>query len=168
MQLERKICTWSLIAKTSHILALRQSLLHTLMNVSLSSFVPSPYYCLCIFHSQLSTLLESCLSSIPVIVVSWVPSSILPSALIALVNRQGQSSDKTVLSISMPCQYDLTHDFVYQSCSTIQENIIFDRTNDRFSFEVLTSMGDVILAIGTWEKMCSIPSIQSSWTKKME
>jgi hypothetical protein len=30
---------------------------------------------------------------------------------------------------------------VYPSCSTIQENIIFDHANDRFSLEVLTPMG---------------------------
>jgi hypothetical protein len=49
------------------------------------------------------------------------------------------------------CRHDLTRAFVYPSCSTIQENIIFDRTNDRFSLKVLTPMGDVILDIGTQE-----------------
>jgi hypothetical protein len=123
------------------------------MNISLSLFVPRPrcmtYYCLHIFHSQSSTLLESCLSLILVVVVLRLPSCILPGALIALVNHQGRSSAKIVLSFSAPCQYDLTRDFVYPSYSTIQENIIFNRSNDRFSLEVLTPMGNVVLDIGT-------------------
>jgi hypothetical protein len=63
-----------------------------------------------------------------------MPSCILSGALIALINRQDRSGTKIVLSISTPCQCDLTRDFVYPSCSTIQENIIFDHTNDWFSF----------------------------------
>jgi hypothetical protein len=46
-------------------------------------------------------------------------------------------------------QYDLTCDSIYPSCFIIQENIIFDRAMDRFSLEVLTPMGGVVLDIGT-------------------
>jgi hypothetical protein len=47
-----------------------------------------------------------------------------------------------------PCHHDLTHAFMYLSCSIIQENVILDRAEDRFSLEVLTLMGDVILDVG--------------------
>jgi hypothetical protein len=50
-----------------------------------------------------------------------------------------------------PCHYDLTHAFMYPSCSVIQENIISDRANDRVSLEVLTPIGDVVLDVGIWE-----------------
>jgi hypothetical protein len=45
--------------------------------------------------------------------------------------------------------------FRYPSCSVIQENIIFHRTNNHFSLEVITQMGDVVLDFGTWE--CPFP-----------
>jgi hypothetical protein len=47
-----------------------------------------------------------------------------------------------------PCHHDLTHAFMYLSYSVIQENVIFDRVDDRFSLDVLTPMGDVILDVG--------------------
>jgi hypothetical protein len=37
---------------------------------------------------------------------------------------------------------------MYLSYSGIQENAIFDHAKDRFSLEVLTPMGDVILGVG--------------------
>jgi cytochrome bd-type quinol oxidase subunit 2 len=68
-----------------------------------SWFISNPcfmtYCCLHIFHCQPSTLLEPCLSLISVIVVSPVLSCIPPCALITLVNRQGYSNTKIVLSI---------------------------------------------------------------------
>jgi hypothetical protein len=167
---EGRCCSWSPDATTSHILELRLSLLQALMSVSLPLFVSSPSfticYCLQIFHSQPSKLLESCLSSVPVIVVSRVPSCILLGVLIALLNHQGRSNTKILLSISAPCQYDLTHDFVYPSCSTIQENIIFDHTNNRFSLEVLTPIRNVNLDVGIWESSFPFPSIRSSCCTK--
>jgi hypothetical protein len=47
-----------------------------------------------------------------------------------------------------PCCHDLTHAFMYLSCSVILEHVIFDRVEDRLSLEVLTPMGDVILDVG--------------------
>jgi hypothetical protein len=95
--------TWSLVDTASQILALSQLLLQTLVSLSLSWFISSPcfmtYYCLHIFHSQPSTLLEPCLWSIPVIVVPPLPSCVPPGALIALVNHQGHFNTKIVLSI---------------------------------------------------------------------
>jgi hypothetical protein len=89
-----------------------------------------PKLCLCIIHSQPSVQLGSILPSSPIVVASRVPSYILHGALIALVPRQGRSNTKIVLSISAPCQYDLTYDFVYPSCLIMQENAIFDSIND--------------------------------------
>jgi hypothetical protein len=51
-----------------------------------------------------------------------------------------------VLFISVPCQWDLNRDFVYPSCSIIQENIIFNSANDRSNLKF-----DIVLDIGTWE-----------------
>jgi hypothetical protein len=53
------------------------------------------------------------------------------------------------MSIIKPCRYDLTRDFVYPFSSAIQEYVTTDRTNDRFSLEVLTHMEGVSLSIGT-------------------
>jgi hypothetical protein len=47
-----------------------------------------------------------------------------------------------------PSRHGLTHAFMYLPCLVIQENVIFDRAEDRFSLEVLTPMGDVFLDIG--------------------
>jgi hypothetical protein len=64
---------WSLVATTSHILALGLSLLQDLMNVSLFlvcckfSF-DSPKYCLYVIHFQPNVLLGLHLSSRPIIV----------------------------------------------------------------------------------------------------
>jgi hypothetical protein len=79
-------------------------------------------------------------------VASRVPSCILSGTLIALVPHQGLSNTKIVLSISAPCQYDLTYNFMYPSCSSIQENIIFDSANDRSSLEF-----EKVIDIGIWE-----------------
>jgi hypothetical protein len=46
-----------------------------------------------------------------------------------------------------PCHHDLAHAFLYLSCSVIQENVISNRTEDRFTLEVLTLMGDVIIDV---------------------
>jgi hypothetical protein len=40
-----------------------------------------------------------------------------------------------------PYHHDLTRAFMYLSCSVIQENVIFDRTEDQFNLEVLTPDG---------------------------
>jgi hypothetical protein len=48
-----------------------------------------------------------------------------------------------------PCHHDLTCAFMYLSCSVIQENVIFNRAEVRFSLEVLTSIQDVVLDFGT-------------------
>jgi hypothetical protein len=37
---------------------------------------------------------------------------------------------------------------MYLSCLVIQENVIFDRAEDRFTLEVLNLMGDVIIDVG--------------------
>jgi hypothetical protein len=118
------------------------------MNVSLfpcrcKFLLDSPKYRLYIVHFLPNVLLGLRLSSSPIIVASGVPSCILPGALIALIPRQGRSNTKIVLSISTPCQYDLTCDFMYPSCSIIQENIIFDGANDQSSLEF-----DKVLDIG--------------------
>jgi hypothetical protein len=69
-------------------------------------------------------------------VVSPVPSCIPLGALIALVNHHGRSNTRWWCPFhSMPCQYDLTCDFVYPSCPIIQENIIFNSANYRSSLE---------------------------------
>jgi hypothetical protein len=83
----------------------------------------SPKYCMYIIHFLPNVLPGPRLSWSPIIAASRVPSRILPGALIALVPSQGRSNTKIVLSISPPCQYDLTCDFMYPSCSIIQENI---------------------------------------------
>jgi hypothetical protein len=100
----------------------------------------SPKYCMYIVHFQRNVLLGPRLSSSPTVVALWVPSCILPGALIALVPRQGQSNFKIVLSIPMPCQYHLTCDFVYPSYFIIQENIIFDSANDWSSWNLRKSL----------------------------
>jgi hypothetical protein len=40
---------------------------------------------------------------------------------------------------------------MYPSCSSIQEKVASDRTDDRFSLEVFTPMEGVSLSIGTWD-----------------
>jgi hypothetical protein len=52
-------------------------------------------------------------------------------------------------STSEPCSHDLTRAFMYLSCSVIQENVIFNHAEVRFSLEVLTSIEDVVLDFGT-------------------
>jgi hypothetical protein len=47
-----------------------------------------------------------------------------------------------------PCRHELNRAFMYLSCSVIQEIVIFDRAEDRFILEVITSMGDVIFDVG--------------------
>jgi hypothetical protein len=47
-----------------------------------------------------------------------------------------------------PCRHDLTRAFMYLSCSVIQEHVIFDRAEDRFSLKVIIPMGNVILDVG--------------------
>jgi hypothetical protein len=95
----------------------------------------SPKNLLYIVHFQPNVLLGPRLSSSPIVVASRVPSCILLGALIALVAHQGRSNTKIVLSIYASCQHDLTYNFMYPSCSIIQENIIFDSANDRSSLE---------------------------------
>jgi hypothetical protein len=51
------------------------------------------------------------------------------------------------LSTFEPCHHDLTRVFIYPSCSVIQESVISDHADDRFSLEVLTPIGDVVLDI---------------------
>jgi hypothetical protein len=76
---------------------------------------------------------------------------------------------KIALFISAPYQYDLNRDFVCLFGPIVQENIISDRTYDRFRLEVHTPIGNVVLNIGIWESSFSFPSIRSScWTKKTE
>jgi hypothetical protein len=53
-------------------------------------------------------------------------------------------------------------DFVYLPCSIVQENIISDRANDRFSLKVLTPIGDVVLDIEILESFFSFLNIRSS------
>jgi hypothetical protein len=81
------------------------------------------------------------------------PSTICPiRAHVSLISSKYPTWCRSTFE---PCRHDLIHAFVYPSCSIIQENIIFDRANDRFNLEVLTTMGDVILDIGTRESSFS-------------
>jgi hypothetical protein len=66
----------------------------------------------------------------------------------ALVSHQGRFNTQGSIVPFCAMSVRSHRDFVYPSCSTIQENAIFDRTNDQFSLEVLTPMGDAILNIG--------------------
>jgi hypothetical protein len=51
----------------------------------------------------------------------------------------------------------------------IEENVVSDQAEDRFSLEVLTPMADVVLDIGILENSFSFPSIRLSCrTKKIE
>jgi hypothetical protein len=150
---------WCLIATTSQFLALSQLLLKTLMNVSLSWFVLIPYfttyYCLRIFQSQPNTLLEPCLSSIPIIVVSPVPSWIPLGALIALVNHQGHSNTKIVLSI-------LRHVSMISHVTSCIHPVL---SSKRMS----SSIAPMIDPIWNLRVLFFILSVRSSWwTKKIE
>jgi hypothetical protein len=161
---KERCCVWSLGATTSHIRALSLPFLQDLMNVRLfpcccKFSLDSPKYCFNIIHFPPNVLPGPCLSSSPIVVASWVPSCVLPGALIALVSCQGRSNTKIVVSISVACQYDLTCDFMYPSCSIIQENIIFDSTNDQSNLEF-----EKVLDIGIWEN--PFPFQASSWVAR--
>jgi hypothetical protein len=79
-QPERRVLPWSLVATTSHILALKLTTSRRLMIRSLSSLFEYSLdfhkYCLCIIHSQPSVLLGSRLSSSHTMVIPQ-PSTIL-------------------------------------------------------------------------------------------
>jgi hypothetical protein len=60
-----------------------------------------------------------------------------------------------------PCHHDLTRAFVYPSCLVFQDNVISNRVEDRFSLEVLTPMGDVVLNVEIWES--SFPFWAFNW-----
>jgi hypothetical protein len=122
--------TWSLVDTTSRILALKLTTSLRLMIRRLFLIVSKP--CL--------TFLSSVAYRSP------QPSVLLGSNLSS--SHVGPLSSKYPTwcqSTSEPCRHDLTHAFMYLSCSIIQENVIFNHTEDRFSLEILTSMKDVIL-----------------------
>jgi hypothetical protein len=81
-------------------------------------------------------------------VSSQVSSRILPGALMALVSHQGQSNTQGSVVPFCAVLVRSHHDFVYLHYSIIQENIISNRVNDRFTLEVLSPIGDVVLDIG--------------------
>jgi hypothetical protein len=147
---EGRCCTWSPDATASHILTLRLSLLQALMSVSIPLFVSSPCFTTCywlhIFHSQPSKLLQSGLPSIHIVVVLQMSTIFPSSARVSLISSKYPTWCRSTFE---PCRHDLICACVHPSCSVIQENVIFDRAEDRFSLEVLTPIGDVILDIGS-------------------
>jgi hypothetical protein len=102
-------------------------------------------------------------------VSSQVPSCILHGALMALVSHQGRSNTQGTVVPFYAMLVRSHRDFMYLPQSIVQENIIFDRVDDRFSLEVLTPIMEVVLNIGIQESSFSFLGIRSScWTKKIE
>jgi hypothetical protein len=68
--------------------------------------------------------------------ISWWFHKRLPFCTIgACVSLISSKYPTCCWSTFQSCHYDLTCDFVYLSCSIIQENIVFYSTNDRSSWE---------------------------------
>jgi hypothetical protein len=126
--------------------------------ICLTSLLDLPKYHLSIIHSQLSVPLGSHLSSRHIVVVLQT-STICPiRACISLISSKYPIWCRSTFE---PCRHDLTRGFIYPSCSVIQENVISDRVEDRFSLKVLTLMGDLVLDVGIWES--SIPFRAFDW-----
>jgi hypothetical protein len=79
-----------------------------------------------------------------------------------LVSHQGRSNTQGSVVPFCAMSVRSHRDFVYLPCSIVQENIISDRANDRFSLKVLTPIGDVVLDIEILESSFSFLNIRSS------
>jgi hypothetical protein len=146
-------CPWSLIATTSHILALKLSSSRRLMigSISLLFQIPAwPPFIMLAYHSLPPKGTPWFVSTFePHLVGSQVPPYNL-FALIVLLYWPSLSSTTWCWCTPSPVIL-ISRDFLYPSCSSIQEKVTPDRTNDRFSLEVLTPMEGVSPSIGTWD-----------------
>jgi hypothetical protein len=128
---------WSLIATTSHILALKLTALLRLVSESIPWFL-TPHLtflnsgCISFPPNQVCSLVRIYHRVIP-----WRFRNLLPfysiGARVSLISSEYSTWHQSTLK---PCCHDLNRALVYPSCPNVPEKIIFERANVRFSLEV--------------------------------
>jgi hypothetical protein len=131
-------CPWSLIATTSHILALKRTAARRLMIRSLSSlfkslFDPLNSACISFTLNQVHSLVRIYHRAIP-----WWFCNLLQfytiGVRVSLILSEYPTWRRSTLQ---PCGHDFNRALIYQSCPNVPEKIIFECANVRFSLEVL-------------------------------
>jgi hypothetical protein len=127
---KEECCPWSLIATTSHILALKLTASIRLMIESLflmlsTHFTSHNSSCISFPPNQVCSLVRAYHRAI-----SWRFRNLLPfysiGAHVSLISSEYPTWHRSTLK---PCGHDLNRALIYPSCPNVPEKIIFERAN---------------------------------------